>query len=280
MNDLSPPLVPDLTDEWIAARRDRLVREIATPSDAHVSRRLVLSGAGALAGVSACTVVVLAVFAGASAPKAFAGWTATPTQPSGGETARALTQCTAQLGGTGGEASGLPTSGWQPLLTDTRGPLTALVLQSGGATATCITGPSFTSTAATPESGGAFNTKHVLGVATPGSHPVSSVSALPPGGAGPISQATQQQLTASGQPYTFVQGQVAAAVTGLSLTLSDGSAVQATVADGSFVAWWPGSATASSADVTTATGATTQQLTFNQLRPPTLEAGRSGPESP
>jgi hypothetical protein len=32
MNDLSPPLVPDLTDEWIAARRDRLVREIATPS--------------------------------------------------------------------------------------------------------------------------------------------------------------------------------------------------------------------------------------------------------
>jgi hypothetical protein len=155
------------------------------------------------------------------------------------------------------------------VLTDTRGPLTALVLHGGGATATCINGPSFTSTAATPESGGATNTKHVLGVAAPGSHPASSVSALPPGGAGPISHATQQQLTANRQPYSFVQGQVAASVTGISLTLSDGSNVQATVAAGSFVASWPGSATATSAEVTSATGTTTQQLTFTPLHPPT-----------
>jgi hypothetical protein len=270
MNDLSAPLVPDLTDEWIAARRDRLVREIATPPHRHLSRRLVLSGAGALAGVGACTVVVLAVFAGPGAPTAFAGWTATPTQSSSGETASALARCTAQLGGTGGGQSDLPTAGWQPLLTDTRGPLTALVLQSSGATATCLDGPSFTSTAATPESGGAFNTKHVLGVAAPvGSHPVSSVSALARGGAGLITQASQQQLTANGQEYTFVQGQVAAGVTGLNLILSDGSNVRATVADGSFVAWWPGNATATSAEMTTATGTTTQQLTFTQMRPPT-----------
>jgi hypothetical protein len=270
MTDLSPPVVPDLTDEWVAARRDRLVREIATPSHPQVSRGIVLSGVGALAGVSACTVVVLAVFAGAGVPKAFAGWTATPTQPSSGETASALARCTAQLGGTGGGQSGLPTAGWQPLLTDTRGPLTALVLQSGGATATCITGPSFTSTAATPDGSGAWDTKHVLGVTAPVGHAVSSVSALPPGGAGPISQASQQQLAADGQAYTFVQGQVAAGVTGLSFTLTDGSTVQATAADGSFVAWWPGSATATSAKVTSTTGTTTQQLTFTPLRrPPT-----------
>jgi hypothetical protein len=271
MNDLSPPLVPDLTDEWIAVRRDRFLREIATPSHPQVSRWLVVGGVGALfAVVSACTVAVLAVFAGAGAPKAFAGWTATPTRPSSGETASALARCTGQLGGTSGGGSGLPTAGWQPLLTDTRGPLTAMVLQSGGATATCINGPSFTSTAATPESGGASNTKHVLGVAARvGSHPVSSVSALPPGGAGPISQATQQQLTANGHPYSFVQGQVAAGVTAISFTLSDGSKVQATVADGSFVAWWPGSATATSADVTSATGTAMQHLAFTSLRPPT-----------
>src|SRR5271165_705253 len=61
--------------------------------------------------------------------------------------------------------------------------------------------------------------------------------------AGPIGSATQSHLAMSGQqPYTFVQGQVAAGVTGVTLVLSDRSNVQATMAGGSFVAWWPGSA--------------------------------------
>jgi len=62
------------------------------------------------------------------------------------------------------------------------------------------------------------------------------------------------------QPYTFVQGQVAAGVTGVTLVLSDRSNVQATMAGGSFVAWWPGSAGATSAQIASSAGVATQQL--------------------
>ena len=89
-------------------------------------------------------------------------------------------------------------------------------------------------------------------------------------GSGPISHATESQLTTNGgQPYTFLQGQVAAGVTGVTLVLSDGSNVQATVADGSLVAWWPGTATATSAQLASASGTTTQQLVVSPVSPPT-----------
>jgi hypothetical protein len=82
-------------------------------------------------------------------------------------------------------------------------------------------------------------------------------------GAGPITPATQSHLeTSGGQPYTFVQGQVVSGVTGVTLVRSDGSHVQATVAGGSFVAWWPGSADATSAQIASSAGVVTQQLTF------------------
>jgi hypothetical protein len=78
-----------------------------------------------------------------------------------------------------------------------------------------------------------------------------------------------------------VQGQVAAGVTGLSVTLSDGSIVQATVADGSFVAWWPGSATATSGELTSAKGLTVscdprnaEKLGGFAMGDPGLEPGR------
>ena len=50
MTNLTPPPVPELSSDWIAARRDRLVREITTPHRQPVSRRLAVRGVGALAG--------------------------------------------------------------------------------------------------------------------------------------------------------------------------------------------------------------------------------------
>jgi hypothetical protein len=50
-------------------------------------------------------------------------------------------------------------------------------------------------------------------------------------------------------------------------TMADGSSVQATVADGSFVAWWPGSADTSSARLASSSGVTTQPLTFTPVAP-------------
>ena len=141
-----------------------------------------------------------------------------------------------------------------------------MILQSAGATATCLSGPSFTTTQANSAEGGA--SQHVLsgGSASPG--PPSAVSIMGLGGpvSGPISEASQSQLSASGgQRYTFVQGQVATDANAVTLVLSNGSDVQATVKDGSLVAWWPGNANATSAQLTGAAGTTTQQLTFTPI---------------
>jgi hypothetical protein len=270
MNKLAAPPVPEPSSNWIAGRRNGLVREIGTPHRLRVSRRLALSGVGALAVVGAVTVAVLVAFAGTGVPSAFAGWTAAPTTPTRGETASALAQCTSRLASSAGGQSVVPAGGWRAVLTDTRGPFTAMILRSAGATATCLNGPSFTTTQANAAQGG--GSQHVLsnGSATAGQAPAVSILGLGGSSSGPITQAAQSQLTTSaGQPYTFVQGQVAADVTGVTLALSNGPNVQATVADGSLVAWWPGHATASSARVTSASGVTTQQLAFIPLSPPT-----------
>jgi hypothetical protein len=278
MNNLGAPPVPELGHEWIAARRDGLVHEIAAPAHRRVSRRLALSGIGALAAVGAVTVAVVLALAGAGASNAFAGWTATPTAPASGEAASALAACTSRLAGSGGGQSGVPAGGWQPLLTDTRGPFTAMILEAAGATATCLTGPSFTSTEANAAQDSASQHVQSSATASAGTPPVVSIMGLGGSSSGPISEASQsQQSSGGGQPYTFVQGQVAAGVSGVTLSLSDGNNVQATLADGSFVAWWPGSADTTSAQLASASGTTTQLLTLTPL--PAVNSAAANPSA-
>jgi len=269
MNDLSAPPVPELSNAWIASHRGQLVREIRSVRRWRVSRRLAFSGIGAFAAAGAAAAAIIIVLSGTHASNAFAGWTATPTRPVSGQTASALTQCTSRLASSASGQSSVPARGWQPMLTDTRGPFTAMILQSNGATATCLTGPSFTTTLANATQGGA--SQHIMssGSASAGQPPSISVMGLGRPSTGPISQATQQQATINGgQPYTFLQGQVQVGVTAVTLTLSDNSHVQATVADGSLVAWWPGNAHPTSAQATSNSGVTTQQLTFTPISPP------------
>jgi hypothetical protein len=254
MNDFSAPPVPELSSSSIAAHRNRLVREIATPRRRQVSRGLALRGGGALAAVGASTAAVLVVFVGARAPNAFAGWSAMPTRPASGQTANALARC--------GAAPAGAARGWKAVVTDTRGPFTAMILQRADRTATCVTGPSFTTIAANAVPGRASGS--IMGVGSPATGDQPDVSMMG-SSSGPISQASQVQLTASGQPYTLVQGQVQSGVTGVTVVLSDGRDVRATVADGSLVAWWPGSAHATAAHVTSGSAVTTQQLTFTPL---------------
>lgn len=267
MNDLSAPPVPELSGVWIAAHRHQLVRELTTRHRPHVSRRLALSGVGVLAAAGAATAAILVAFAGAHAQNAFAGWSAIPTRPASGQSATALAECSARLTSSAGDQSGIPSNGWQPLLTDTRGPFTAMILQSDGATASCLTGPSFTTTLANAAQGSV--SVHVMsnGSATAG-QPTISVLGLGNPNPGPISQATQEQATVNGQPYTFLQGQAQLGTTALTFTLSDNSQVQATLAAGTLVAWWPGNAHPTAARATSSTGPTTQQLTFTPLTPP------------
>ena len=212
-------------------------------------------------------VVVAIVGLGARTSAAFAGWTATTTHPAAEQTATALERCTSQLAGTRGAPGAqpsIPANVRQPVLTDTRGPFTLMILSSEYASATCFNGPSFTIIGTNNTYGRVLKIGSTDGSGA-GSSQSSGISVMRLEGyrKGPIRPATQSHLeTSGGQPYTFVQGQVVPGVTGVTLVRSDGSNVQATVAGGSFVAWWPGSAGATSAQITSSAGAVTQPLTF------------------
>ena len=95
--------------------------------------------------------------------------------------------------------------------------------------------------------------------------PELAVTGLRTPSSGPISQASQIHLSTTGQPYTLVQGQVQAGGNRPNAGALHGSDVQATVADGAFVAWWPGGSHATAARVTSGSRMQTKQLTFTPV---------------
>jgi hypothetical protein len=56
---------------------------------------------------------------------------------------------------------------------------------------------------------------------------------------------------------TLVDGRTGAGVTAVTIERSDGSSVQASVANGWYLAWWPGTVTATNAKITAASGTST-----------------------
>jgi hypothetical protein len=80
----------------------------------------------------------------------------------------------------------------------------------------------------------------------------------------------QAESANDGQAYTIAEGSVGSGVTAATLVLSDGSDVVTTTGNGLFLAWWPGSAVVTSANLTTATGTTTQPISS-----PSLDSGGS-----
>jgi hypothetical protein len=236
------------------------------------SRRVALGGVGAFVLAGAVAAVLIVVLAGTSAPNAFAGWQATPTRPANGQTAAALSNCTTQLAAAEHSTTA---ADWQPVVTDTRGPFTAAILQ-GATPATCLTGPSFTTVAiGTNQPGG--GPQPSLSIGGPNANAVNATVRDANGAnPGPINTTAQAQTAADGQPYTLLQGRISSDATAVTLILSDGSHVQATVGAGAFIAWWPSHANAASAQVTSSTGVTTQPLAFTpKSTPPANRTGQS-----
>jgi hypothetical protein len=62
---------------------------------------------------------------------------------------------------------------------------------------------------------------------------------------------------AAGNALTLVDGRTGAGVTTVTIERSDGSSVQATVFNGRYLAWWPGTVVATNAEVTTASATST-----------------------
>ncbi|MHB8691076.1 MAG: hypothetical protein ACYDHH_07495 [Solirubrobacteraceae bacterium] len=178
-----------------------------------------LTGGTALAGATGAAIALL----GSAAP-AFAGWSPTPTAPTPGELQQAMADCQSQL----------PFKDLPLQLSDTRGPFTFAIYANAQTSNICITGPSFTS---------------VSGVTAPG--PVT----VP---ADQLELTTDHATVRDGSAFSFSDGRAGNNVTGATLTLDDGSQVQATVQNGWFVAWWPGSSEVASATLTTTDGTKTQ----------------------
>ena len=238
------------------------------PRRSRISPRLKV---GTLAGAAVTTGTVLSVVILGGASPAFAGWTASPTAASASQTTSADASCQAQLASLAalsGSADGTP---WTAVATDVRGPFTLVVYQDGSSDATCLSGPSLT---AVSTSSGSSASESVSGSAsgTGDGSGLSSISRVAGSGSDGIEQATVAHLdSTSDGAYTVIDGQLDADVTGVTLVRSDGEDIQASAGSGWFVAWWPGSLDATSAEITTPGGVTTE--TLNTPAQPPLPSG-------
>jgi hypothetical protein len=214
-----------------AASAARLSRLDYRPRTRRVRPPLAL---GALAGAAGTAGAVVAVVSlGAGATNAFAGWTPTPTPPSPRQLADANTDC----------KSHSPIAGLPLKLTDTRGPFTFSVYASSTSSAICISGPSFTSVS-------------------------GSIANAPTQVAdGRITLSSSHLTNRDGQAYSFADGHTGDGVSAVTLILDDGARIQASVANGWYVAWWPGPHEAKAADVTTPHGVKTQTFDLNHESP-------------
>ena len=178
----------------------------------------------------------------------------------------------------GPDVPALGSGPWESVLTDVRGPFTVALFQNDGAYASCFTSSSFTETSMVSSGGsgegrsawpGAQERGAPAGAGSGGgpggggSGGLSSVSVAGETASGDLTHVTQSHLsTTSDGPYTLVDGRVAPGVTGVTLVLDDGQDIVTTVADGWFVAWWPDAAGATSAQVASASGTTTEALSW------------------
>jgi hypothetical protein len=215
-------------------------------------------GAVTAAGVAGVAVWVAGL--GAGTTEAFAGWTPSPTPAAKGQITTAEAACRQRLASMPSRATtkiqNLGGSlGLQPALTDSRGPFTFVIFAGPHSSASCITGPSFTSLAATASSG-------------PTDVP-----------AGKVMLSSSHMTTRDGRQFSFAEGRTASDVTGTTLLLDDGTRVQASTANGWFVAWWPGVHDVTSAQVATPGATTTQTFHSGPARACPPPAAAAGPVS-
>jgi hypothetical protein len=232
---------------------------------------------GGVSGVAAIAVLALTVVGlGAGTQQAYAGWTPTPTQPAAGQLAAAEAGClqlaaanaareeedeqhpnrdsrpergAAPLGSSPNEPPTIPiiqSGEWHRVLSDARGPYTMLIFEAaeGRAKQTCL------SSSSGPLYG---NGGYQLQVTSPPPGQVEVFYAAEAGHAG-------AEGLEEGKPYNYIDGQTGSEVTAVTLDLEGGEQVQASVENGWFLAWWPGTEKATKAEVSTASGTSAEQL--------------------
>ena len=210
-------------DQVPAASTARLSHFDYHPRTRRLRPPVAIGALASAAGTAGAVAIAISLSAGAS--NAFAGWSPRPTPAAPDQLAAASADCQTQS----------PIAGLPLQLADTRGPFTFSVYANSTTSSTCIKGPTFTAVATNSTS---------APISIPAGHILLSSS-----------HASNQ-----GGAYSWADGRTGDGVSAVTLTLDDSTIVQATVANGWFVAWWPGSQSVKSAAVTTPTGTTTQAL--------------------
>lgn len=216
--------------------------------------------AGGLSVAAAAGVIVSIVGLGAGTQAAFAGWSSSPTVPVSGQTAAAEAACLARVPSASdaqrARADGtahapvmeallkIAPGEWRSVLADTRGGYTMILLEAGKdrAQASCLSGPA--------------DARTVMSVGPIGERPASIAA----GQAQTLSTGSQE--ASRGHGFTSIEGGVGAGVSAVTIILSDGRHVSATVSNGHFAAWWPGSQQPVSQEVETSTATSTHQLEY------------------
>lgn len=228
-------------------------------------------GAAAMAALVAVVVIALTLSSGAQS--AFAGWTPTPRQASAAALALARLDC------------GNPSAA-AVLASETRGPYTAISYLKGGVPWECITEGHRVivreSTVYPPRllvkpAAGRVASPFVLrtetaavkarlnvlrkrdGALFPRIDTVKTYERIVKSSANRRIERTMRALVLGADALTTVSGTVGAGVSGVTFELRDGTEVKATVGNGWYLAWWPGSSRhdavlPTAIRVTTATG--------------------------
>jgi len=254
------------------------------------------SGAGALA--AGLGVVIAGVLS--SAPAAYANWSSTPTSASASQTAAAESACLTALSNGIAQADSnhesppfiADMSAWHSVIEDVQGPY-VLVGYTAGAdgasnSATCLT-PTTTNWSGGPEVfisnvstdaaryaggesagfGGPFQSGSIVNTAVKGGIGVGA--SFNPSNPDTIANPS---IDAAKPEVTFVIGDAGAAVSAVTLNLSDGTNVGATTQNGYYAAWWPSDSTIALAQVTSPAGVTT--VTFPDVPQPSGNVSPSG----
>jgi hypothetical protein len=209
---------------------------------------LAVGGAAAVAGA---VVAVSLVGLSTDTPRAFAGWSATPSAQGGHQAREAEAACRSRLPTSARikraqeTASGphkpwpIPsfTAGsWRTTVIDTRGPYTMIlfVAAHGAAELSC------------------FSARHQPAVSLGGGFATHSP---PPVRAGHLSIVSSGSTTTppneGSQHFSLLVGRTGPDVTGVTLRLRDGTRVRASLDNGWFTAWWPGTQRGTATEVTT-----------------------------
>jgi hypothetical protein len=210
----------------------------------------------ALTAVTAAAGALLAISLirlGTDTPRAFAGWSPTPTVPSGDQARKAQGGCMSRLPTSAGIEHGQETASgphrpwpipsitagsWRAVVVDTRGPYTMILFAAahGAAELSCFSGRQ----PARASLGGSFGTH------PPPPVPAGHVSVVSSGG-------NTTPPDEGSRHFSQLVGRTGAGVSGVALRLRDGTHVTASCAKGWFLAWWPGTQPIAAVEVTTST---------------------------